>query len=446
MQPHIFTRLPKSIVEIGKDNQDYYFLTNKNVKSYELPKNYLEELLFIPDDFLPLRAGHNYHPHNNSLFWEIQEFFFQASPIPHRQISMLSTCALFSHLCARWFYVGPYSASSSLYYAILAPSGSGKEQPLMLLHDLLRQLDIEDEMIHGMATAKRSLFEKLAEPPHKILMHFAELGSVLESMSNKTDVRHRLINELILLWTRANRYYQNDFYVKGSGVESSGKIIERPALTILGDTIPEIFLKACRRDLYHNGFLNRFIVLITDIEAPHINNVPQRTIPPHLVNWYRNLKQRHQQQGAPIYLTFDFDALMWIEEKSCHPDNLWRRHLEQVIRFSLAWTLCKNPHAQEVTQTELVEVDQLFSPIRHTFVDHFEKNQLNSPFGELCDKIYKIIQKKARPDGSFLLKHIYQYAHLKSTECEEVLSALITAGKIFTKYHRNTKKYFLADD
>ncbi len=423
----IFSALPDSAIEIIKRNEKYYSISKSGAQEIIRSNDIIEFLNNVDNSAFPIKKPF--------FKWdELVKYFYKSSIYPNLDVSNIASMSLVSFILSRR-YVTSAKNTTNLYFIVVGSTGSGKDGPLKQLQKAFIELNINNDFTLAIPTAKRSLFEMMDSDnaSFRKFLRIKEFGMILNQILLSGSIQRQLISEICNIWDASDSIYQNNQYVEGSGVQNSAKVIERPALTLIGDTVPELLypLFKGKHNLEATGFINRFIVAQTG-EKPLINFEPHAAIPKKFVEWHQIVSTRYSV-SLNKYITINFTdcAKKAIQNIEVPNDYLWARHIEQVMKWSLAESLINDPRATEINSYHILCAEKKIRFYRDSFVKDLDKlESIKKTETEVYIKMYKVLKKIKRKDNYFRLKDVYKYSHIHKFEWLEMCPFLESAGVI----------------
>lgn len=230
------------------------------------------EVQYIPegkDDFSLLRPP--------GLLGDLAEFIYHASIRPVWEVSMAAAIGFMSGICARSYNIN--HSGLAQYILLLAETGRGKEGAQRGIATLFRHLyqsvpGIKDHFGPSEFASASSLHREISEAPCMVSV-IGEFGLLYQSV---TSVRAGT-NEAFLL-----RLLLDVFGKTGSTDELGGKAyadkaksypsVQSPNLTILGESVPDVFFDSLEEGSITGGLMPRFTVMQYTGERPARNMAP----------------------------------------------------------------------------------------------------------------------------------------------------------------------------
>lgn len=214
------------------------------------------------------------------LLGDVVDWICRASSRPNRTLALGASLGVMASVIGKGI-AGPQNANSPhLYILAMAPSGVGKDGPLKAITKLLKASSMTDRIgpseFMSMSAVINFLLERRAHPTFTCAID--EFGAYLKRILSKKAGTHEMgiVKPLLQLWSCNHDDYQTPQWA-GTGTA----MVESPAMTIYGTTTPENFFAALSNDDTSNGFLNRFLLLSTNVKAAENRDV-EGTVPKEL--------------------------------------------------------------------------------------------------------------------------------------------------------------------
>lgn len=179
---------------------------------------------------------------------------------------------------------------SSLYLLNIGKSASGKEHAKWAVETLLEACDMASLIGPASYTSSAGLLSALHEQPSHLTI-IDEFGKELEQASIKGNARAQsTMRSLIEVWGRCDGTLRpqgySTFGVKPSEASKlNDRSVRNPALSLLAMTTPETFFDTIGSAAARDGFLNRFIIVESDI-GRQVSTMAQRPeVPQTVIDW-----------------------------------------------------------------------------------------------------------------------------------------------------------------
>jgi len=266
---------------------------------------------------------------------------------------------------------------TSMYYINVAKSGTGKEHSKSVMEDILHAAEMDHLLSGDGYTSAGGVFSGLLEKPrHGTVID--EFGKYLEAARKSgNNLQAEANSQLMQAITRCNGIMRPPVY-SAMGVsaekrkEMQSRLIHNPALTILAMTTPSTMFDAMDIGSISDGFLNRFIVCISDakrVPRVHKDSVP---VPKRITDWIETINSRigdkvevASERPDPVELIFT-DGCMDLQydfQLRCikRADDLESMRLsetpmranEMAMKMSLICALARDPWAERVVEEDM---------------------------------------------------------------------------------------------
>ena len=178
----------------------------------------------------------------------------------------------------------------SLYFLNIGKSASGKEHAKWAIEQLLEACELTHLIGPSGYTSDSGVLSTLHKQPCHVSI-IDEFGKTLEGASIKHGARAAsTMKALMEVWGRCDGTIRpqgySTFAMNASEVQKlSEKSVRNPALTLLAMTTPETFYETVGSAAARDGFLNRFLMVESDIGRQAGQHVESIEIPEQIIEW-----------------------------------------------------------------------------------------------------------------------------------------------------------------
>lgn len=287
------------------------------------------------------------------LLKDIADYYNATAVKPQPLFAIATGLILGSLVFGRRYNTGDYENYTSLYFLIVAKSGTGKDHVKKIVRSILQSANLKWMERGEGYTASNTVIKSLENQPLQ-LSFFEEIGQRLKEASNQHKSNAKgVFRKLLDVWSSCHSFVVGEEFSDGTIPKA-----ENPSLTMVGLSTPKALTDAITEDLIEQGFVNRLLPFISKAERSPTPLNKKRTDPPDkIVQWIKNhyLKGNLVENGIAvmpkpedeIIVPFDEGAIKELEqiekaiiEKSNHLekirlDDLLTRNREMVMRISL---------------------------------------------------------------------------------------------------------------
>ncbi|MYM97903.1 DUF3987 domain-containing protein [Duganella vulcania] len=215
---------------------------------------------------------------------------------------------------------------TNLYFLNIAVSGGGKEHAKTVIEECLRAAGLQQLIGASEYTSDAAIDSLLLDKPTHISI-IDEFGLLLEAGNAKNNhnggtARKRLME----MFGRSHstltpKAYSMAGLSKDMREKQRNRFVENPSLTVLGMTTPDTFYNAVGTGSLKDGFLNRFIMVISDLGRQPSQDVDYVEPPESVIQWAKACRIRgagdiaetqidtqHDTRPQPITVPFDAAA------------------------------------------------------------------------------------------------------------------------------------------
>ena len=221
------------------------------------------------------------------LLGEITRYIHNNSRHPMPSASFCAALTILSSIKGLFYRSDRYDWCS-LYTLCLAPSGSGKSDPMKYVSNTLTTLGLS-KIRGGKIASTRSIMEKMKRGDGQATFLFDEMGSFLEAIQAtgyqekhyQTQIRDLLLD----LFTRAGNSYDDPATSTRKEVSFDSVL-----LNLMGATVLSRFEQMFSVKSITDGLLQRMLIFIHTVKSDeNTNNNPACTLPEHIMVQLREL-------------------------------------------------------------------------------------------------------------------------------------------------------------
>lgn len=308
----------------------------------------------------------------------------------------------------------------SLFFLNIGVSGAGKEHAKTAVERVLRAAKFSSLSPASEYTSDSAIDSMLRVHPTHIAI-IDEFGYMLKTANAKNNTNGGTARKRLMeVFGRCNGTLQPKAFSTATLTQAQRdgfgpRYVENPALTVLGMTTPTPFYEAVGSGALTDGFLNRIIVVESDLGRQPARFVDQVEIPDDLVRWVRECRVKgggdmadiidtvHSEVPVPAILDFSgearrlFDNLELrcidrMDELEMHGmAEMYSRVREIAMRLSLIVAhsteagVIGAEHAQWAIDYVTFWADRAISRMADNIAD--------SPFAALCNDVANLIVK-----------------------------------------------------
>lgn len=259
---------------------------------------------------------------------------------------------------------------SSLYLLNVGKSATGKEHSKSIIEKILYESGNNGLISGDGYTSAGGVFTALLDRPRHISV-IDEFGRYLEAGRNLANGNHnqREANtKLMESIGRAHSVIRPPTYSamtmkKDQAAEMKNRQVFNPSITLLTMTTPETLFKTLDMGAIKDGFVNRFIICISDAERVVRHHKQPIAVPERITQWIHAIANRHggfhtaADPANPINIEFSDEAMnrqlefqQYCIDKANYLERFGMAELpgrsnEMAMRISLICALAKNPDA-----------------------------------------------------------------------------------------------------
>lgn len=270
------------------------------------------------------------------LLKDMYDFCEDIAQISQPELSIVAALALASVTCGR-LYKTEMNNFSSLYFMCIAKSGQGKENIKTFVESVLGE-SLHDKLVVGDGyTSSGAVHSVLKMRPTQITI-MDEFGKRLENISQAGNSnREDGIQTLMESWGRCHGTLRPDNYsLMNVQEEYKEKVMNRvtykPAITLVGLSVPKNFYKALNGGRIADGFLNRFMV-IESKEPRRISSLKKHKKPPlQIINWVNYIRRDRGQLSEATMNNSQFDIDQTVLRFDSESEQLLQEFAQEIVK------------------------------------------------------------------------------------------------------------------
>jgi hypothetical protein len=392
---------------------------------------------------------------------DIYQYSEQIAQISQPALSLQSALGVGSVAAGR-MYKSDMNNFSSLYFMCIAKSGQGKENTKTVIESVLDNSGHIDLMAGDGYTSSGAVYSLLRHKPTHITV-MDEFGKRLESIakssnSNKEDA----LQALMEAWGRCHGTIRPDNYSlmnmsSKQQQEAMDRSTIKPAITLMGMSVPKNFYGALSTGRIVDGFLNRFIVVESKLPRVVGKMVPFREPSHAICEWVRKMRETRNEMEELAknnseldfkqrVLTFDSEskdlltklAYKLIDEQDALEKNglevLLSRTREKAMRLALICALADDHHTN-IIRSDITKwaIDYVYY-YDQLLVDNCEDKVAGSETESKIKQVLSFIRSQG--DIGISKRDIDRreiFRSMKSYEVKEIIERLKNSGEIQEK-------------
>ncbi len=268
---------------------------------------------------------------------DIYEYSEEIAHISQPAISMQAALSLGTVALGRMYRTN-MNNFSSLFFMCIAKSGQGKENVKTVVETILDHAEYSDLMAGDGYTSSGAIYSLLRyKPTHITVMD--EFGKRLESISKSSNSnKEDALQILMETWGRCHGVLRPDNYSMMTLTNKQQKeVLDRstikPAITLVGMSVPKNFYGALSTGRIVDGFLNRFIVVESHVPRTVGKMVAFVEPPQSTYDWVSHVRQvdNEMEQISRDNAEMDFKqrVIKFDDDSNALLDSLAYRLVEQ---------------------------------------------------------------------------------------------------------------------
>ena len=392
------------------------------------------------------------------LIQNMFDFCEDIAQVPQPELSLVGALALASVACGR-LYRTNMNNFSSMYFMGVAKSGQGKENIKTFIESILNASEHEKLVVGDGYTSSGAVHSVLKIRPTQITI-MDEFGKRLEAISNAGNTnKEDGIQTLMEAWGRCHGTLRPDNYSLMAVQEEykekmMNRVAYKPAITLVGLSVPKNFYGALNSGRIADGFLNRFVVVESN-EPRRVGDLKRFTEPPmsvvNWVNYIRRAKGNLTDAGrdnaeldiSQTVLEFDKQSEELLQDFAreiikrqdiLEKDNLeplLSRSKEKAMRLALLCTLASSADATKITADITKWAIDYIRYYDLMFIEACRDKVASSATESKIKQVLSFIRSR---NGEGISKREVDrhelFRSMKSYEVKEIIERLKNAGEI----------------
>ena len=392
---------------------------------------------------------------------DVFEYSEEIAQIQQPALSMQTALALGSVALGR-MYRTDMNNFSSMFFMCIAKSGQGKENIKTVMESVLDGAGYADIMAGDGYTSSGAVYSLLRHKPTHITV-MDEFGKRLESISKSTNSnKEDAIQVLMETWGRCHGTIRPDNYsmmtlTTKQQQEALDRSTIKPAITLVGMSVPRNFYGALSTGRIVDGFLNRFIVVESKLPRTVSRMVPFVEPSYAICEWIRNVRETKSEMEQISRDNSEVDFKQRVVKFDDHSKELLNklayelvdqqnklekdglevllsRTREKAMRLALIGALADNPYANtikgDITKWAIDYVYYYDQMMVATCEDKVAGSEMESRIKQVLSFI------RTQGEMGISRRDIDRrelFRSMKSFEVKEIINRLMNAGEIQEK-------------
>lgn len=408
------------------------------------------------------QADDVYRP--RGILGEIVNYYHATSGNKQVGFAVQTAIAACSVMLSRNFETN-YSNRTSLFLMNIALSSTGKEHGKKVI-ELILEATSNGHLISGDGyTSGAAVISALQERPRHITI-IDEFSKYLQAANNKYGNSHLMEANSQLMQaisrldgTMRARSYATIGQTKDRKKELANQIVVNPAVTMIGMTTPDDMFQTIDLRSIKDGFLNRFIICVSDAERAIREHKEPIDVPQSIIEWASIIRQRHGDSSesateAPtvVKLIFSQDALEQQKEfqqfcidranelEQYGMSEISGRSNEMSMRLALIVALSRDPMAEVILQEDMAWAIEWVKINLVALVERLKMSVSASEHEGFKKEILKALRER---DGGVTWAQMQKQAPFskhKAKDLSEMLKSLQDADLAFSEPYNSGGK------
>src|SRR5579872_4842727 len=333
----------------------------------------------------------------SGLLGDIANYIYSAAYKPVKEVALAGAVAYFAGLMGRAYNIS--GTGLNQYVILLADTGIGKEAAaagITHLNEVLqRRVSDVANCISPDFASPQAINRHMAQRSQCFVWIMGEIGLTLQNLCSRyANANDRGLKRALL------KLYNNSGFndvMQGSAFADSGKDlqpIQRPALSLLGESTPSSFYKALDEDNIEEGFVPRLTIIQYRGERPSSNQnrdtQPSEQLITNLAAATEYAK-RKEHYGEIVNVGMDVDAELRSKAYEVHCDStinrstdeitrqLYNRAHIQLLKLAALLAVGVNYYEPQITLAEMLWAEKLIFYNIDVVVNRFQEGRFGEP-------------------------------------------------------------------
>lgn len=401
-------------------------------------------------------------PMPTGVLLDLYNYYNATSGNEQKGFAMQTALAIASIVTGR-AYKTDYNNYTSLYFMCVAKSGTGKEHPKTVIENVLYSANMGHFIGGDGYTSAGAVFSALLDKPRHITV-IDELGRYLEAgkdMGKGTSNQREANTKIMESFGRAHGVLRPPTYstmtlTKDQASTVRNRLVYNPSITIIGMSTPETLFRSLDMGAIKDGFVNRFIISISDAERAIRQHKPPVPVPQRVVDWIENVVARYQgehipnEQSEAITLEFTQEAYeeqIKMQEYCIDKANLLDRFgmaeltgraNEIAMRIALLCALSENPMAEKISASHMEWAAKYVRAHLEETIDRLKITVSGSDFERNKKEILADLREREENGITWTdMQKNAPYSQHKQKDLKEILQALKDAELAFDESYQH---------
>ena len=404
------------------------------------------------------RNNERYEVHKPQAFGvlcTIMDYYNATSGNDQPHFAMQSALATCSILLSRNFQTN-FNNRTSLFLMNVAKSGTGKEHAKRIVERILEATNNEHLIGGDGYTSGSAVLSTLQVAPRHITV-IDEFSKYLQAANNKNASSHLMEANTRLM----EAIGRNDGIMRNKAFSMVGMTQEKkellmnqavinPAITLMAMTTPDDLFKNIDIGAIKDGFLNRFVVCVSDAQREKRKHREMIDVPQSIIDWSNAINERlgediEMYNQAPNVQTINF-TLKAMEVQDSFQDycidkqndleivslsEVPGRSNEMAMRIALIMALAENPNATKIEEHHMQAAVDWVKYNLERLIIHLKTYISASDYEGYKKEILKDIRLRGERGVTWAeMQKQNPYSKHKKKDLEEMIQALIDAELI----------------
>ena len=385
---------------------------------------------------------------------DISEYITRTAIRPQPLFSLVGALSIAANAMGRR-YETETGLRSNLYLVAVGVTGCGKNHARSMIKRILNAADLTANLGGEELASGQSILSRASETPN-VLFQLDEFGLLMKSVQNPNAGSHlaAILSILMKLFSSAGDIYVGTEYADRT--KRPRVTIEYPCVNLHATTTPGTFFDALESKHVLSGYLNRLLVVESDVvRPPRQVRRASRDVPYPILDWLALASNPTSGTGStlsnlsgvnpatpllvaktPVAATLfdEYDRKIDVEmdrTRGTGLDSIWNRAWEHADKVALVAAVAENPIEPRVTEEHARFAIALVNWSLENLIAQVRARVADSPFqSRLKECLRKIESSGARGMTEREMGRSSEFSKLTPKERDEVVESLVHAEQI----------------
>ena len=380
--------------------------------------------------------------------------YYMATSGNHQPGFALQTALAITSVAVGRYFITDEDNLSGLYFLNVANSATGKEHSKRIIDKIMHTIGWDNRVAGSGFTSGAAVMSLMLQKVVCITV-IDEFGKYLETAANsKASLMAEANTMLMEVIGRVNgrlnpKEYSTMTLTKEHKKDLKDRFVMCPSLTLVGLTTPSTFFDQLKTSSVLDGFLNRFIISVSDQPIQKRKRTKMFDVPQSIIDWFEKIKliievttpvEVANERPNMVEICFSEAALDIKDEFEdeivelrnelipLNLDGLPGRAVEFSMRLALVLALSRDPATKEITEQDMQWSCDYMRETTYTLLKEV-KDKVSDSYIEAGKKEVLVAIRKFGEEGITWadMQMTSPFSKHKKKDLQDYLQALIDA-------------------